>query len=264
MAPSLTHIGSKKLYEIDFGKSGIDETLPSFLKTKLLHPRVFSESMKMPQFGFSEKEDDAIAVALLGNTDDKIPDEYMVRQPRGSTFSPQGEFGHLVNDLACFGCHVMSGRGRLVATDLSLEASQAQRGWIQGYFKVPYSLRPVLTERMPNLFMTDAEITTVVNYMESAFIADSLDHPVTSDPAAIATGRGLFYERYGCQSCHQVNTKGGYVGPPLDKIGARLKAGWIYHWLKNPQALKPSTIEPNNNLPDAEAEAITAYLMSLK
>jgi mono/diheme cytochrome c family protein len=117
---------------------------------------------------------------------------------------------------------------------------------------------------MPNLFMSDKEIKTIVDYMETAFIADSLNRQETADPVTVATGRGLFFERYGCQSCHQVNAKGGYVGPPLDKVGTRLNAGWIFHWLKNPQGMKPSTIEPNNNLPDAEAEAITAYLMTLK
>jgi len=264
MAPELSFIGSKKIYEIDFGKSGVDQTLPSYLKEKLLDPRVFSESMKMPKFGFSATEAEAIAIALLGNTDERIPDEFIVRPATAGTFFPQGEFGRLVDDLSCLGCHVMNGRGRLVATDLSLEASQAQRKWIEAYFKVPYSLRPVLTERMPNLFMTDREIKIIVDYMEMAFIADSLNHAAEVDPAAVATGRVLFFERYGCQSCHQVNSKGGYVGPPLDKVGTRLNAGWIFHWLKNPQGLKPSTIEPNNNLPDAEAEAITAYLMTLK
>lgn len=264
MAPELTSIGSKRLYEIDFGKSDIDQTLPSYLKAKLLNPRAFSESMKMPKFGFSEKDAEAVAVALLGNTSEKIPEELIIRPaPRGS-FSPQGEFGRLVDDLSCFGCHVMNGRGRLVATDLSLEASQAQRRWIEAYFKVPYSLRPMLTERMPNLFMSEREITAIVDYMETNFLADSLNRQVNGDAATVATGRGLFFERYGCQSCHQVNGKGGYVGPPLDKIATRLNAGWIYHWLKNPQGLKPTTIEPNNNLPDSEAEAITAYLMTLK
>ncbi len=264
MGPELTSIGSKKLYEIDFGKSGIDQTLPSYLTTKLLNPRVFSESMKMPKFSFSEKEAEAVAVALLGYSNEKIPEEFIVHPAPPSRFAPQGAFGQLVNDLSCFGCHLMNGRGRLVATDLSLEASQAQRKWIEGYFKVPYSLRPILTERMPNLFVTDAEIKTLVDYMEMAFISDSLHHDVTSDPSTIATGRGLFFERYGCQSCHQINAKGGYVGPPLDKVGSRLNPGWIYHWLKDPQALKPATIEPNNNLTDAEANALTAYLMTLK
>jgi mono/diheme cytochrome c family protein len=264
MAPELKAIGSKKLYEIDFGKSVIDQTLPSYLQTKLLDPRGFSESMKMPKFGFSEQDAEAVTVALLGITDEKIPDEFIVRPAPTAMFSPQGEFGKLVDDLSCFGCHVMNGRGRLVATDLSLEASQAQRKWIEAYFKVPYSLRPLLTERMPNLFIRDSEVKVIVDYMENAFIADSLNRQVTADPVTVATGRALFFERYACQACHQLNAKGGYVGPPLDKIGTRLNPGWIVHWLKNPQELKPTTIEPNNNLTDSEAEAITAYLMTLK
>jgi mono/diheme cytochrome c family protein len=264
MGPELTLVGGKRLYEIDFGKSDIDQNLPTYFTTKLLTPRVFSESMRMPKFSFTESEAEAIAVALLGNTDEHIPAEDIVKPGPSSTFSPQGEFGKLVNDLACFGCHVMNGRGRLVATDLSLEASQAQRKWIEGYFKIPYSLRPILTERMPNLFLSDAEIKTIVDYMETNFIVDSLTRTIPSNPTIVAAGRGLFFERYGCQSCHQINAKGGYVGPPLDKIGSRLKPDWIFHWLKAPQTLKPGTIEPNNNLSDAEAEAMTAYLTTLK
>jgi mono/diheme cytochrome c family protein len=169
-----------------------------------------------------------------------------------------------VADYACFGCHVMNGRGRLVATDLSLEASQAQAKWIEGYFKIPYSLRPILTERMPNLFISEKEIKTLVAYMQQAFIVDSLDRPIKIDAAAVTRGRGLYFEKYGCQSCHQLAGKGGYVGPPLDKVGSRLKAGWIFHWLKNPQAYKPESIEPNNRLSDDEAEALTAFLATFK
>lgn len=264
MGPDLTMIGGKKLYEIDFGNSTIEQTLPAYLTAKLLTPRIFSEAMRMPKFILTESEATAIAVALLGNTDEKIPDEYIVRPPPASSFAPQGEFGKLVNDLACFGCHVMNGRGRLVATDLSLEGSIAQRKWIEGYFKIPYSLRPILTERMPNLFLPDEEIKTLVDYMETNFISDTLEREVRSDPTSVVTGRGLYFERYGCQSCHQISSKGGYVGPPLDKIGGRMRPGWIFHWLKNPQRLKPGTIEPNNHLTDAEADAITAFLMTLR
>jgi hypothetical protein len=145
-----------------------------------------------------------------------------------------------------------------------MEASQAQGNWISRYFRIPYSLRPILTERMPNLFLTDAKIKTIVEYMQKVFIADSLDHEVKTDPVTISKGRGLYSERYGCQSCHQIGGKGGYVGPPLDKVGSRLKAGWIFHWLKNPQAYKPDSIEPDNKLKDDEAEALTAYLLTLR
>ena len=78
------------------------------------------------------------------------------------------------------------------------------------------------------------------------------------------SGKMLYYGTYGCQGCHQIDLKGGFVGPALDKVGSRLKPGWIYHWLKNPQSFKPETIEPNNNLNETEARAMTAFLMSLQ
>jgi mono/diheme cytochrome c family protein len=264
MAPELTTIGSKRMYEIDFGQTKIERTLPSYIQTKLMAPHLFSVSAKMPAFGFTEEEARAITVALLAQKKEEIPQRYLVHAAEKSIYNPQGEFGKIVNDLACFSCHKMEGRGRLVATDLSLEASQAQPDWIFNYFKVPYSLRPILTERMPNLYLSESERKTIVDYMGSIFINDSLARSVPTGDSLIAKGRGLYYEHYGCQSCHQIGGKGGYVGPPLDKLVTRLKPGWIYYWLKNPQSLKPATIEPNNNLSDGDAEAITAFLLSQK
>jgi mono/diheme cytochrome c family protein len=263
-APELSLIGSKKSYEIDFGKTSIDQTISSYIRTKLATPRVFSPAMKMPDYQFTAEEIRALTVALLGNTDEQIPAEYIVRPKQTSTFVPQGEFGKLVKDLSCTSCHVMNGLGRLVATDLSMEASQAQRKWIEGYFKVPYTLRPILTERMPNFYLSQTEIKTLTDYMESVFVVDSLHREIPNDAATTAKGRGLYFEKYACQSCHQIAGKGGYVGPPLDKISARLQGGWIFHWLKDPQAFKPESIEPNNNLTDDEADALTAFLLTLK
>jgi hypothetical protein len=220
--------------------------------------------MKMPKYEFTDEEARAISVAMLGNTDETIPAEFKIYDKPTGFFAPQGEFGKLVDNLACFGCHTMFGRGRLVATDLTLEASQAQRKWIESYFKVPYSLRPILTERMPNLFLSNMEISVMVDYMEKVFIVDSLDRDIKVDQAKVAKGKILYYEKYACQACHQVSLKGGYVGPALDKVGLRLTPGWMFHWLKNPQAFKPGSIDPNNNLSDDEAEALTAFLTTLK
>ena len=46
--------------------------------------------------------------------------------------------------------------------------------------------------------------------------------------------------------------------------GDKLKGGWIYQWLKDPQALVPDTLEPNLALSDQEALDLTAYVLSLK
>jgi cytochrome c1 len=63
-----------------------------------------------------------------------------------------------------------------------------------------------------------------------------------------------------------VNTKEdkGYIGPPLSQVGSRLTATWIYRWLKDPQALRPGAIEPNQRMSDEDARALTAFVMSQK
>jgi cytochrome c2 len=82
----------------------------------------------------------------------------------------------------------------------------------------------------------------------------------------IEQGKQLFYSKYGCQSCHIVDSKvdKGYVGPTLTQVGSRLTAAWIFSWLKNPQALRPGTIEPNRGMSDDDARALTAFLMTQK
>jgi cytochrome c1 len=76
-------------------------------------------------------------------------------------------------------------------------------------------------------------------------------------------GRQLFYSKYACQSCHIVDSKNdkGYIGPTLTQVGRRLNSQWVFQWLKNPQALRPGTVEPNRNMSDEDARALTAYLM---
>jgi mono/diheme cytochrome c family protein len=119
---------------------------------------------------------------------------------------------------------------------------------------------------MPNLYLRDDEIETLVEYFEMVLVNDTMDaiRIDLEDVDMISTGRQLFHEKYGCSSCHQIAGAGGYVGPPLDKVGSRLTPGWVFSWISNPQKYRPDTIEPNAGLTDAEARAITAYLMSLK
>jgi cytochrome c1 len=47
-------------------------------------------------------------------------------------------------------------------------------------------------------------------------------------------------------------------------VGLRLTPAWIFHYLKDPQALRPGTIEPNQKMSDDDARALTAFLMTQK
>ncbi len=264
MGPELSTVGSKRLYEIEFGRAETPRTLHDYLHTKLTRPRLFAEGLRMPDYEFSEEEAVALTNALLSLTAEKVPEAYRVPMPPESPYAPQGEFGKLVRDYACFGCHKIHGRGERIAPDLTREGSQAQPDWIRRYFKVPYSLRPTMTERMPNLFMKDGEIEAVARYVEMVLLDDSLrvDAP-PGDGRLVSEGKKL-YEDYGCRACHQIGTQGGYVGPPLTNVGSRLTPGWMYGWLENPRRYNPDTVEPNHGLNAGERRALTAYLMSLK
>ena len=174
------------------------------------------------------------------------------------------KLGEIFDKYACLKCHSVYGRGGEIAPELAIVGSQLQADWIRDYFKVPYSLRPIMEERMPNLFISEEEIDVLINYFNNVFLSDEIELDLKLDTEITDRGRALYYEKYGCQSCHINNGQGGYVGPPLDNVGDRLKPGWIFHWLKDPQKYKPGTIEPNNGMSDEEALDLTKYLMSLK
>jgi mono/diheme cytochrome c family protein len=264
--PDLTAIGSKKTYQIDFGTSGIPHTLYDYIDEKIKSPRTFGVSARMPEYELKKTDNEAITTVLLSWQNEPLPREFFRTGPSPVKYDPQGKVGQIIQKYSCLKCHTINKTGGTVAPDLSVVGSQLQGKWVEGYFKVPYSLRPVMEERMPNLFISEDEIKTLTDYFFKVLISDSLsvENSLDNSEAAITRGQGLFREKYGCQSCHIVGGSGGYVGPPLDKAGERLQPGWIYRWLLNPQKYKPETLEPRSGLSDAEAKDLTAYLMSLK
>jgi mono/diheme cytochrome c family protein len=78
-----------------------------------------------------------------------------------------------------------------------------------------------------------------------------------------ARGKQLYYNKYGCNSCHKIGQSGGEVGPPLDRAGFRLNASWVYRWIKYPQIMKPHTKMPNLGVSDDDAKAIMLFLKAL-
>jgi mono/diheme cytochrome c family protein len=262
----LTSIGSKKTYQIDYGLTDIPHTLYDYIDAKIRTPRAFGASSRMPEYQLDKADNQAVTTVLLSWQNEPIPREYVRTAASSPKFDPQGKVGQIIQKYSCLKCHTINKTGGLIAPDLSVVGSQLQKKWVEGYFKVPYSLRPIMEERMPNLFIADAEIETLTDYFYKVLLSDSLSMPGNWDISeeAIARGQGLYREKYGCQSCHIVGGNGGYVGPPLDRSGERLQPGWIYRWLLDPQKYKPETLQPRTGLTEAEAKDITAYLTSLK
>jgi cytochrome c1 len=157
-----------------------------------------------------------------------------------------------------------------MAPDLTWEGSAVQRPWLTDFLKNPNTLRPSLIRRMPRFNLSDNDNKELTDYILAVYQSPAIDADLapsaTNPPEAVEHGRQLFYSKFACQSCHIADTKNdkGYIGPTLTQVGSRLTPACVYAWLKDPQALRPGTTEPNQNLNDEDARALTAFLMSLK
>lgn len=86
--------------------------------------------------------------------------------------------------------------------------------------------------------------------------------------ALVQKGTAL-YEGQGCPRCHQVAGKGSTLSV-LDGVGSRLTADEMRQWLTDPDRMaatlpkKPVIIMKRYALPDADLDALVAYLQTLK
>jgi mono/diheme cytochrome c family protein len=266
-APELTTVGSESLAKIVFAP-GVPHRLSDYLQAKIRQPHTFPGA-KMPQYTFTQPQVDALVTALLAQTERAatLPASLRVPGKEESHYRPAGKAGELMADMNCFSCHTINGRGGDMAPDLTWEGSAVQKRWLVSFLKNPNTLRPALIRRMPRFNVTDAEAETLADYILTvyqtpAFDRDEID-AARFTTTEVDTGKQLFYSKYACQSCHILDPQKdrGYIGPTLTQVGARLNAAWIFHWLKDPQALRPGTLEPNQHMSDADARALTAFLM---
>lgn len=270
-APDLSRIGSKPLAQLIF-LPGMEHDIPSYIAGKIKQPRSFGPGLKMPQFILTNAQTEALTTALLALTErsQTMPAKLRVAALQDTAYQPAGHAGKLMTELACFSCHRINGRGSDMAPDLTWEGSSVQRQWLDEFLKNPNTLRPSLIRRMPRFNLSDSDRKELTDYILVAYQSPDIDPDTAptavNPPAVVEHGRQLFYSRYACQSCHIADTKTdkGYIGPTLTQVGSRLTPAWIYGWMKNPQALRPGTIDPNQNINDEDARALTAFLMTLK
>ncbi len=270
-APELSRIGNKPVTQLVF-LPGMQRTLPDYIAAKIKQPRAFGQNLRMPQYTFTPAQIDSIATALLAFNDRSatLPPALTVAAKPESDYQPAGKAGKLMTDLACFSCHRINGHGGDMAPDLTWEGSSVQRPWLVEFLKNPNTLRPALIRRMPKFNLTDGEANELTDYIMTVYQSPALDRdsmPLTGYPQGqVELGKQLFYGKYACQGCHIVDTRTdkGYIGPTLTQVGSRLTAAWVFEWMKNPQALRPGTVEPNRAMSDEDARALTAFLMSQK
>ena len=80
--------------------------------------------------------------------------------------------------------------------------------------------------------LSDGDIWRIVAYLRTLQTSGSSTPLASGDPIA---GEALFFGAAGCASCHEVNARGGIVGPDLSGAGSL-----------SPAALRLKIVDPNN------------------
>src|SRR5581483_1903637 len=266
--PDLYGIGDRRAVSLDFGKrTDLPRTLEAWLDAKINQPRSFATGLKMPTFSFDPEQRRAIVTALLAMPAKPVPEALRVSTPRQASLVPAGTIGAIVARYRCLSFHQIGTEGGDISTaPLTFEGSKVNRDWLASYLQLPYSIRPILPERMPVLKIPAEDAAKLADAIETWYVDPSIpDDPFAGRPASdrdAAEGQRL-YTTLGCRSCHIIGNNGGYYGPPLTDTKTRLKSGWVFRFLLNPQRWRADIRCPNYGLTDSDALRLTAYLETL-
>ncbi len=266
--PDLDGIGDRKAASLDFGKRGdLPRTIASWLGEKIKSPSSFASGLKMPTYGFKEADREAIVTALLALGEPPASNPYRFAAAQQQAVIPAGRVGRIVDRYRCLSCHQFGSRGGDISNaPLTFEGSKANKDWIVKYLAVPYSMRPLLAERMPVFKIPPNDAQELAAAFDSFYVDPQIaDDPFAGRPAAdadVAEGARL-YTTLGCRACHTIGSTGGYYGAPLTDTKSRLKPGWLYAFMRNPQRWRADTRCPNYGLTETDALRITAYLETL-
>jgi mono/diheme cytochrome c family protein len=266
--PDLFGIGDRKATSLDFGRrNDLPRTLTAWLAAKVTTPRSFAGGLKMPTFAFDASQQRAVVTALLSMSATPVPEPYRPAAVQQASIVPAGAIGAMISRYRCLSCHQIGGRGGDISTaPLTFEGSKVNRDWLAMYLTVPYSLRPILPERMPILHMTTDDAAKLADAIDMLYVDPSIpDDPFAGHPESDhdpAEGQRI-YTTLGCRACHIIGANGGYYGPPLTDTRTRLKPGWVFRYLQNPQRWRADVRCPNYGLTDTDALRLTAYLETL-
>ena len=281
----LTKEGQKEVERLDFGFVDIDRTRYDWFRQKLKNPRIFDrgkikdyhEKLRMPHFGFTDEEAEALTTFLLSLRVEEIPLEMRKQLDLREQEIEAGRL--LVSKLNCQGCHTLDGvdgrvRSLFSATlrggsatsfggedvgkeppVLDGEGAKVEEVWLYHFLRDPETIRPWLKYRMPTFDFTEEETNSLVKYF--AYLDEQeisfLREKVKTKAATVAAGRELFTQ-FKCIQCHQggetQTITASFLAPDLAMAKDRLKPAWVIEWLKDPQVLKRGTMMPTF-FPDA-------------
>ena len=72
-----------------------------------------------------------------------------------------------------------------------------------------------------------------------------------------------YFREESCATCHAVGGGGGSVGPDLTRMAIHKDAAWMLEHFRRPAVVRPGSSMPPIQLPDAQLNALAAFLLKL-
>jgi nitric oxide reductase subunit C len=250
------------------------------------------EEPRMPKFRLAEPELLGLSAYLSAQkakplTLYTISPAVLAAWSKNPDLTSQGELRF--RQMFCSTCHALAvtraGETKLIGGDIGPEltkiGSKVNPAWLVAWLRDPESYLP--HTRMPRYGWSDEDLYKVTQYIETKLVdPDLLANVPKLDPPAgeqIEFGRRLFLEK-GCASCHAiagVNPQKDF-GPDLSGLGAKnaseLEFGtariphnlvaYIQAKLGDPASVNPAARMPQYNWNQADLDAVTTALLSMK
>lgn len=180
------------------------------------------------------------------------------RRPRGTDWLARGR--SLMADRNCVACHEVPGHdaAEVRAPRLDGLAAKVSPGWLRAWLRGPRGYLP--KSRMGDFRLGERDVEALSAFLLKPGGAPALDATDLDWAKADVEKGGEIFRRSRCVTCHEVNGRGGTLGPALTHVGAKVTRDWLYAWIRDPHRLQPKTLMPRFRFAGEEVRDLAAFL----
>ena len=173
----------------------------------------------------------------------------------------------------CNDCHTILGFGGYYAPDLTKVVRRLGSEGVAFRIRSPEKAFAAPPRKMPQQHVSGEEIGDLIAFFTWVGEIDNGDWPPQdrkqdfsgAEKRLLANTRltpgAAVVQAAGCLSCHSLHGEGGATGPALDKVGQNYSLAELEKYIKNPQAVDPSSkMPPQGQLTARELEEVATFL----
>jgi nitric oxide reductase subunit C len=177
----------------------------------------------------------------------------------------------------CNDCHTILGFGAYYAPDLTRVVQRIGEDGVRFRIKDPGKALAGSWRKMPDLHVTDAEISDMVAFFAWVGEVNNNDWPPQDSKKRLSRGEqamvatvgvspgAAVFQTKGCMNCHALHGSGGTFGPALDHVGRRKTLEEIERYITDPKGVNPKAqMPPQKELSARELEEVAKFLSSMK